>query len=187
MDNLLLKARIVEVNIEPVDINGFKYNLHTMQVGTHKAFKVLLPIYNDVSVGDCIQSTKWKVSRLGTNNKPVDLCIRVDEFELVSPDGFEVTPYLNTKVTGMFLNSEKCSLRAIGPDRKPFYMATLKIKDSFNMSYDMIIVAFGSQAKRLSTVKKSSVIECEVTIKQRKNNEGYEFAINNFEVKSEVN
>ena len=185
MDNLILKSRIIEVNLDTVDINGFKYNLHMMQVGTHDSFKVLLPIYNDVSVGDCITSVKWKVTRLGTSNKPVDLCIRVDEFELVSPDEFEVSQYLNSKVVGMFLNSEKCSLRAIGPDRKPFYMATLKIKDSFNQSYDMIIVAFGSQAKKQSTVKKSSVLECEVTIKKRKNNEGYEFAINNFEVKSE--
>ena len=181
--NFELKAEIVEVNLDTVDINGFKYNLHLMRVGTHERFKVLLPIYSDVSIGSCIVSENWIITRLGTENNPVDLCVRVDKFELVNPEGFEVSKYLNTKVTGMFLNSEKCTLRTIGPDRKPFYMATIKIKDSFGISYYMIIVAFGNQAKRLSMVKKTSVIESGVTVKRRKNNEGYELAVINFEVK----
>ena len=184
--NFELKARIVEVNNGIVDINGFKYNLHYMQVGTHEKFKVLFPIYNDVSVGDCFVSQKWKITRLGNDNKKVDLCVRVDEHEVVDSNGFKISDYLNTKVTGMFLNSDKCSLRTVGPDRKPFYIATLKIKDSFNLSYDMMIVAFGDQAKKLSTVKKSSIIECGVTVKSRKDGSGYEFAIINFEVKSEA-
>lgn len=181
--NFELKAKIVEVDLGIVDINGFKYNLHLMKVGTHERFKVLLPIYNDVSIGDCIFSESWVVTRLGSENRPVDLCVRVDKLEIVNPDGFEISKYLNTKVVGMFLNSEKCTLRTIGPDMKPFYMATIKIKDSFGISYDMILVAFGSQAKNLSMVKKASVIESEVTIKKRKNNEGYELAVIKFEVK----
>lgn len=181
--NFELKAEIVEVNLGIIDINGFKYNLHIMRTGTHKRFKVLLPIYSDVSVGNCFVSENWIITRLGTENKPVDLCVRVDKFELVEPEGFEVSKYLNTKVTGMFLNSEKCALRTIGPDMKPFYMATIKIKDSFGISYDMILVAFGNQAKNLSKVKKTSVIESEVTVKSRKNNDGYELAIIKFEVK----
>lgn len=186
MENLELKARIVEVNLGTVDINKFKYSLHIMQVGNLERVKVLLPLYSEIAVGDCISTTKWKISRLGSENKPVDLCVRVDEFELQSPDGFVPSRYLNSKVSGMFLNSEKCILRTIGPDRKPFYMATIKVKDEFDVSYDMVIVAFGAQAKRLSTVKKSSVIACEVTVKERKSSPGYEFAIIDFEVKSEV-
>ena len=185
MDNLILKARVVEVNLDTIDINNFKYTLHKVQVGTHESFKALLPIYNDVSVGDCIVTTRWKVTRYDTETKPVDLCIRVDEFELESPEGFEVSSYLNTKVFGMFLSSEKCTLRTIGPDVKPFFMATIKIKDSFGLSYSVPIVAFDSQAKKLSTVKKSSLLDCVVTVKKRKYSEGYEFAINSFEVKTE--
>ena len=40
--NFELKAEIIEVNLDTVDINGFKYNLHLMRVGTHERFKVLL-------------------------------------------------------------------------------------------------------------------------------------------------
>lgn len=184
--NCELKARITETNLEVVDINGFKFNLHKMEVGTLKDFKILLPIFNDVSVGDCIVTSDWDISRLGTCNKPVDLCVRVKNFELVPSDGFVPSKYLNGKIVGMFLNSDKCYLRTVGPDQKPFYMATLKIKDSFKIPYEMLIVAFGNQAKKLSTVKKQSIIECEVTIKHRRGAEGYEFAVISLEVISEV-
>jgi hypothetical protein len=50
----------------------------------------------------------------------------------------------------------------------------------------MPVVAFGNQAKKLSTVKKQSILECEVTVKERRYSEGYEFAIVNLEVISEV-
>jgi hypothetical protein len=185
--NSELKVRITEANLDVVDINGFKFNLHKMEVGNLKDFKILLPIFNDVSVGDCIVTTDWIITRLGKNNKPVDLCIRAMKFELVPSQGFEVSKYLNGKIVGMFLNSDKCYLRTVGPDAKPFYMATLKIKDSFKIPYEMLIVGFGNQAKKLSTVKKQSIIECEVTVKNRRDAEGYEFAVISLEVLQEVN
>lgn len=184
--NLELKARITEANLGIVDINGFKFNLHKMEIESLKNFKVLLPIFNDVCVGDCFTTNDWIITRLGKDKDPVDLCIRVKTFELVSPEGFELSKYLNGKVVGMFLNSDKCYLRTIGPDLKPFYMATLKMKDSFNESYEMIVVAFGSQAKRLSTIKKQTILNCTVTVKRRRNAAGYEFAIVDLDVIKEV-
>lgn len=184
--NLELKARICEVNLDIVDINGFKYNLHLVEVGNHPEFKVLIPIFADVSVGDCITTTDWILTRLG-NEKPADLCIRIDKFEFVVNKSFEVSKYLNARVTGMFLNSDKCFLRTLGPDKKPFYMATLKVKDSYGEPFENIIVGFGNIAKKLSTIKKRSVIECEVTVKRRQEHPGYEFAVLAIEVKSEVN
>lgn len=185
--NCELKARITEANIDVVDINGFKFNLHKMEIETLKDFKILLPIFNDVSVGDCIVTKDWIITRLGTCDKPVDLCVRVRSFDLVPSEGFQPSQYLNGKIVGMFLNSEKCYLRTVGPDKKPFYMATIKIKDSFSNSYAMLLVAFGNQAKKLSTVKKQSVIECNVTVKRRRDADGYEFAVIDLEVISEVN
>lgn len=182
--NLELKSRIVETNIDVVDINGFKYNLHMMELGTLPKFKVLFPIFDDVSVGDCFKSTKWVLTRLGTE-KPADLCVRVDEFEYVRDANFEPNKYLNTRVKGLFLSSDKCYLRTVGPDAKPFYMATLKLTDSHGESYENVLVAFCDCAKRLSTVKSKSVIECEVTVKLRKEHPGYEFALCKLEVKSE--
>lgn len=184
MVNLELKLRITETNIDVIDINGFKYNLHKMEVGTLKDFKVLIPIFDEIQVGDCIVSENWVVTRLGTEVQPVDLCIRLDKYALVEEDGFEVSKYLNAKVTGMFFNSEKCYLRTVGPDRKPFYMATLKLKDSYDINYEMLIVAFGNQAKKMSTVKKLSILDCEVTIKRKKELDGYEFAVLDFDVKN---
>lgn len=184
--NVELKARITEANLGIIDINGFKFNLHKMEVGTLKDFKILLPIFNDISVGDCIVTEDWVITRLGTSNKPVDLCVRVKSFKLVPSEGFELSKYLNGNIVGKFLNSDKCYLRTVGVDAKPFYMATLKLKDSFDAPYEMLIVAFGNQAKKLSTVKKRSIIKCEVTVKHRKNEEGYEFAVINLEVISEV-
>jgi hypothetical protein len=185
--NCELKARITEANIgDVVDINGFKYNLHKMEVETLKGFKILLPIFNDISVGDCIVTSDWVITRLGTSDKPVDLCLCVKKFDFVPSEGFELSKYLNGKVVGMFLNSDKCYLRTVGPDAKPFYMATLKSKDMLKAPYAMPVVAFGNQAKKLSTVKKQSILECEVTVKERRYSEGYEFAIVNLEVISEV-
>ena len=177
MVNLELKLRITEAKLDIVDING-------LEVGTLKDFKVLIPIFDAIQVGDCIVTENWIVTRLGQETQPVDLCVRLDRYELVSEDGFEVSRYLNAKVTGMFFNSEKCFLRTVGPDKKPFYMATLKLKDSYDLNYEMLIVAFGNQAKKMSTVKKLSILDCEVTIKRKKEIDGYEFAVLSFDVKN---
>ena len=184
--NCELKVRLTDVNLEIVDINGYKYNLHKMELGNLKDFKVLIPIFEDVQIGDCLSTTDWVITRLGCCNDPVDLCVRIDKLTRESAEGFQLSPYLNGKVVGMFLSSEKCYLRTVGPDMKPFYMATIKCKDSYKNSYAMLLVAFGNQAKKLSTVKKQSVIECEVTVKHRLNEEGYEFAVVSVEVIKEV-
>lgn len=184
--NLELKARISEAGTEIVNINGFQYKLHRMEVGGHQKFKVMFPIFEDMHVGDCFVSTKWIITRLGRENKPVDLCVRVDGFERVNSEGFTVSEYLNGRITGMFLNSEKCVLKSVGPDLKPFYMATIKIRDSFKVSYEMLLVAFGKTAKQLSQVPKQSIIDCEVTVKSKRDKEGYEFAVINFVVKTEA-
>lgn len=185
--NLELKARITEVNLGVIDINGFKFNLHKMEVENLKDFKVLLPIFNDVSIGDCFVTKNWALTRITTSDGVSDNCVRVSDFELVSSEGFEVSPYLNTKVVGMFINSDKCYLRTIGVEKRPFYMATLKIKDETEKLFELPLVAFGNQAKKLSAVKKHSIIECEVTVKRRRDLNGYELAVIKLNVKSEVN
>lgn len=184
MNNVELKARIIEANIDIVDINGFKYHLHKIEVGTLKGFKVLLPIFDDIMVGDCIVTTDWELTRFG-NEEPVDLCLRVDKFEIDSSPDFILSKFIIAEVTGMFLSSEKCYLRTVGPTEKPFYMATLKVRDSHLEPFPNVLVAFGNQAKRLSTVKKTSVLKCTVTVKERRLDDGYELAVNNFEIISE--
>lgn len=186
MANLELKAKITAANLDVVDINGYKYNVHKMDLVQLKDFKVLLPIFDDISVGDCFVSTKWIITCLDPSVKPNELLVRVDECEIVPSEGFEMTEYLNTKVTGLFCSSDKCFLRTIGPDRKPFYNATLKVQNSFNQSFDVYIVAFGNQAKKLSTMKTKSVIECEVTVKRSKHYDNMEFAIRTVKLKAEA-
>lgn len=185
--NLELKARITETNLDMVDMNGFKFNLHKMEVGKMKDFKVLLPVFSDVSVGDCFCSTDWIITRYcnSEDEKSVDLCARIMKFDLCPSEGFEVSKYLNANVVGMFLNSEKCYLRTVGPDAKPFYMATIKITDAYKVPFGVLIVGFGNQAKKLSTIKKCAVIQCTVTVKHKRDSKGYEFAVINVEVISE--
>jgi len=182
--NLKLKARITEANIELIDYNGFMYNLHKMELKALKDVKILIPTFVDISEGDCIETEDWKLV-LMSNEQPVDLAVRVGKYELVSSDDFEPSMYLNTRITGIFLTSDKCYLKTVGPDKKPFYMATLKIKDAKYGPYDMLAVAFGDQAKKLSTVPRQSTLQCEATLKRRRNNPGFELAIVNFRVKTE--
>ncbi len=183
--NCELKAKIVEANLGVIDVNGFKFNLHKMNVGRLEGFKVLIPIFDDISVGDCIKTHDWIISRIGKESNPVDLCVRVKNFELMPQEGFEVSEYLNGSIVGMFVKSEKCYLRTVGADRKPFYTGTLKIKDSYGSCYAMLICAFGKQAKKMSTIISSTIIDCVVTVKKRLNSPGYEFAVIDFKVAQE--
>ena len=59
----------------------------------------------------------------------------------------------------MFLNSEMHS-RTISPDRKPFY-GDYQNKDSFGISYGMIIVAFGNQAKGFQWLRRPALSKVE--------------------------
>lgn len=175
--NLELKAKITKANVGIHDINGYKYNEHRMSIVNLEDFPVLLPIFDDVTEGDCFISTKWIITCLDPSVKPNIIMVRVDEAQIVSDENFECTEYLNTKVTGLFCSSDKCFLRVIGPDRKPFYNATLKINNPFGQSFDMYLVAFGNQAKRLSTFKTKSVVELEVTVKRSKHYDNMELAV----------
>lgn len=175
--NLELKARITEADLGTYDINGFKFNLHKMEVGSLKDFKVLLPIFNDVFEGDCFVTTNWALTRLPGSDDPYDLCVRVVDMESVSKEDFEPSSYLKVRVAGMYLNSDKCFLRTIGVTRKPFYMATLKIKDDTGSAFPIPLVGFRNQAKKLSTIKKQSIIEVEATVKARRDGKGFELAL----------
>lgn len=171
-----LKVRISDVNLEVVDINGFKYNLHMVEYGNKKTIKTLIPIFSEVEIGDCIETNNWTLTQLGSK-KPADLCIRIDSFDIVTDTkDFTVSKHLNCRVQGMFLNSDKCYLRTVGPDAKPFYMATLKIKDSLGLAYENIFIGFNNMAKKLSTIKKKSIIDCVVTVREKKDGKGYELA-----------
>lgn len=182
--NCTLKARIIETNLDIIDINGFKYNLHLGEVGKLTGIKLLIPIFDDVLIGDVIKTEDWVLTRTpDSSTEYIDLCVRVDKFEVLTDD-LTLSTHLISKVTGMFLTSEKCFLRELGPNKKPFYQATLKIRENGNEEnpYSVVLVAFGQNAKKLSTVRKLSILKCEVTVKLRKSYEGYEFAVNEFEV-----
>ena len=114
--NLELKAKIVEANLGIVDINGYKFNRHKMELGNLKNFDVLLPIFTDVLGGDCFGSTNWIVTCLDASKKPTELIVRVDNCEIVQLDDLQLTKYLNSKVVGLFCSSDKCYLNPVGPD-----------------------------------------------------------------------
>lgn len=183
--NLELRARIVEANLDTIDINGFKYNLHKMEVQKLKDVSVLMPVYEDISPGDCFVSDKWKITCLNPKAKPQEIVIRVDKLDRQNPDGFVMSEYLNGKVIGLFCTSDKCVLRSIGPDKRPFFVATLKVKNAFDESFDMFLLAFSSRAKKMSTIKRQSIIECTVTVKRRQSGDGWEFPVSDIEVKAE--
>lgn len=175
--NLELKARITEANLGVVDINGYKYNKHKMSLVKISDVTVLLPVFNDICVGDCFQSTDWRLTCIDTETKPTEVMVRVDSLELQSPDDFECSEYLNTKVVGLYCISDKCVLTTKGPDSIPFFTATLKVKNSFNKAFDLFLLGFGKQAKAMSTIKRASIVECTVTVKRRRRGKGWEFAV----------
>lgn len=183
--NVLLKARITDAFKGVVDINGFKYNKHIMRVKELEDITVLMPVFEDVYPGDCFESEKWVLTCLSPKKKPMEIVVRVDAFERVSEEGFEMSDYLKSKVTGLLCTSSKCVLKEVGVDKTPFFNATLKVKNSYNESFDLYILAFSKQAKILSTIKGGSVLECTVTVKRRLKDEGWEFPISNILVKSE--
>ena len=181
MQNLELKARVTKVYPSLVDVNTFKYKLVDIEAGGITHFKALISLFADVDVGDCFSTTTWKVTRLGETEHPVDICIRIDKLTLLDPDDFEPSEYINGIVYGTYVRSEKCFLRTVGPDKKPFMYATIKLEDSNKEVYGMLLVAFNAIAKRLSTVKSRTQLKCTVSIKKRKKGDGYEFALLSFE------
>lgn len=180
--NLELCGRITEANLDVVNINGFMFNLHKMEVQKQKDFKVLMPIFKDIAAGDVFITESWHISRIGESRDPVDVVIRVDQFDLVLDKETKLSQYVNGTVIGIYLRSDKCYLREVGPDKKPFFMATIKFRDSVGSTYELPIVAFGKQALKLSTIKRESLLKCNVTLKKRKGADGYELAAYNIEV-----
>lgn len=183
--NLELKARVVDAYLGVVDINGFKYNMARIQVSKLDDVPCLFPVYMDIYPGDCFVSDKWVLTCLHPKKKPMDIIIRVDEFEQCSEDGFEVSEYINSKVVGLFCISSKCVLKEVGVDRVPFFNATLKVKNAFKESFDMYILGFQKVAKQMSSITGGSVIECVVTAKRKLQGDGWEFPVSNITVKQE--
>lgn len=184
--NELLKAKILDSYLGVVDINGYKYNKHIMCVQKLKRITCLMPVYMDIYPGDCFETTKWVLTCLEPNKKPIDVVIRIDEFTQCSPEGFEMSEYLNARVVGLFCTSSKCVLKEISVDKVPFFNATLKVKNAEKESFDLYVLGFWKIAKQMSTIKGGSVLECMVTVKRRQNGDGWEFPILSINIKSEV-
>ena len=187
MSNNNVKLRITKTNLDIVDLNGFKYNLHLAEVQTLADFKVLIPIFDDVLVGDVIESNEWVVTHLGScDAKPIDLCIRIDKFQIVTGEDYTLSKYLNSVVHGILIVSEKNQLQVVGVDKHPFFVATLKIKDEYGEGFPMLLTAFRNEAKKMSTMKRGSVLKCEVTVKRLRSTAGYELSCLTAEVIQEA-
>lgn len=176
MQNLELKAIVTEVGVDTYTINRFQYKVIKVDFKELKGFKILISLFDTVEVGDCIKFSHYRVTRMGTESNPVDLCLRVDKFEILPSEGFEPSEHLNVKVVGYLMGSSKCFLRTVGPEKKPFFLATLKMQDECSKNFGIMLVSFGNNAKKISTVKFNSLLECVVTIKPKLVDPGYEMA-----------
>lgn len=186
MSNEMLRGIITDTYLGVIDINGYKYNTHKMRVNTLDDITMLMPIFDDVEVGDCFETTDWVLTCLAPCERPMEVVVRVDKFTRCLSEGFVASDYVNSRVTGMLCSSSKCMLKEIGVDRTPFYNATLKVRNPFKESFDMYVLAFAKQAKLLSTIPSGTVIEVVVSAKRRRKEKGWEFPIAELKVKSEV-
>lgn len=188
MSNNLLKLRITKTNLDIVDLNGFKYNLHLAEVQTLEDFKVLIPIFDDVLVGDVVSTEDWVITHLGEcDANPIDLCIRIGKFDLITGGDYTLTKYLNSWVYGLLLVSERNSLQCVGVNRRPFFVATLKIKDEYGNGFPVLLTSFGDVAKKISTMKRGFILKCEVTVKRLRQTPGYELSCLSAEIVQEGN
>ena len=177
MTNLELKLRVSEIGIDIIDINGFKYNLIKVDTKVIEGFKVLIPIFDQVEVGDVIRTEKYVVTRLGENTDPIDLVLRIDKFEVIGSGDTEISEYLNVRVKGMLTGSEKCILKTVGPTKKPFFMCTIKLLDEYQNTFGILLVAFNNSAKKVSTIPFASTVKAEVSIRPKLKQPGYEMAV----------
>lgn len=177
MENLELKVRVVEVGLGIVDVNDFKYNLVKVDTQGVRDFAVLIPIFDQVDYGDCLILKRYKVIRLKGDFDAIELCIRVESFEIAEREGFVISEYLNVKVRGILTGSEKCYLRTIGPDKRAFFMCTIKLEDDYGEMFGILLCAFNTNAKKLSTIPFTSSVVAEVTIRRKLRVPGYEMAV----------
>lgn len=177
MENLELKVRVSEVGLGIVDINNFKYNRVKVDVQSMTGFDVLIPIFDQVDFGDCLLLKRYKVTRLEGTVDPVELCIRVETFDILERENFTPSEHLNVKVRGVLVGSEKCYLKTIGPDRRAFFMCTIKLEDDFGEQFGILLCAFNTNAKKTSTIPFSSSVVAEVTVRPKLKVPGYEMAV----------
>ena len=177
MTNLELKLKVCEIGLDVIDINGFKYNLIKVDTEVIKGFKVLIPIFDQVEIGDIIRTEKYQVTRIGENADPIDLVLRIDKFEVVGSGDGEISKFLNVSVKGILTGSEKCYLKTVGPNRKPFFMCTIKLLDEYQQTFGILLVAFNNSAKKLSTIPFASSVTAVVSIRPKLKQPGYEMAV----------
>ena len=186
--NVLLRAKIVDAYLGTVDINGFKYNKHLMSLGKIENVTCLMPVFFDIYPGEVFESTEWILTCLAPDEKPMEVLVRVDKAQkLDEPDKKPISEYLNAKVVGLLCCSSKCKVQPIGPDAVPFYCCTLKVHNPFYQDFDMWILAFRNMAGTISAIPSGTVVECVVTAKRRRDGNGWEFPVNEIQVREKEN
>ena len=178
MQNCFISAVVTKTDIGTVDLNGFIYNVVEVDIAQLHEFKVFIPVFADVDVGTIFTSTTWAVTRYKTEDSET-LALRIDNLDIV--DKYEPIEYLTAKVTGMFVNSDKCKLKYVGPTRRAFYRCTLKLKDEFKESFSILLCGFKDNALKLSTLTRMTIIQAEVCIRDKRYEDGYELCINHFQ------
>lgn len=177
MQNCYMTAKVTKTNIGTVDLNGFIYNVVEIDVANLTGFKAFIPVFVAVDEGVAFSSEKWAVTRYKTETEET-LALRIDSLDYM--ENYEPIEYLTAKVTGMFVNSDRCKLKYVGPTRRAFYRCTLKLNDEFKENFSVLLCGFKDNALRLSTLTRTTIIQAEVYIRNKKFEDGYEFCIKTF-------
>ncbi len=186
MINFDLYAKVVSTNLGLIDINNFKYNLGEVEVANFEKFRILVPIFVTVEVGDYIHTNNWAITRLDEGLNPVELAIRANDLKIVTEQQFHKMDRFCCKIQGDVITSSKTTLSSVGPSKKPFIRLSLRIIDEHGVNWMILLVGFNSTAKRIATVSRCTTINAEVTIKEKKYQPGYEFKLDDFSIKKEA-
>lgn len=175
MENALI-VRVCEVTDRMYDFNSYIYRMITCCAETDTPFDTLIPVEDNVSVGDIISVDKCKLVRIDYEAKHVITAVRVDKFEIMDKDT-ELSKYFNIPFLGMVKKQPESKVIEYGPDKTKFLKVRLQMRDADKKTFVVQLLGFDDKALLLDSFDRFKIITGVATLKHCRNREGHELAL----------
>lgn len=182
-----LYIQVDSIEADTCSFNGYEYRFAKVhvQVNEQEKFNVLFPVDDVPAENSVIHIINCKLVRVNYKAEAIDVAVRIDKYEECGEDA-RPSKHLTIPIIGMIIRSSNAKLTLYGPDKIKFLMVSLQMKDADKKPFMLPIIGFNNKADLLNGFKNTQIITGFVTLKHKKQGEGYELALVSAEPYSET-
>lgn len=178
-------AKVKDMAIENININGFIYTDITADVGYGRDTHLLVSVFKDsgIEVGNVlkIMDSILTCNILETINNDI-VYHRVKEYEISDLKELPEDNKVIVSLTGNYCPNKLRQIKYVSVSRIPMFMASLRSRNELNVSWNIQIVGFKKLVNKMMEIDRKSMVNIKGELVPKKYVDGWEIKLQSIEV-----